>query len=341
MVGTYVAHINNMIKGVTVGFTYHLKIVFSHFPMKVTVKGDRVEINNYMGGHAPRYANIMKGCTVKVNGQDVTVEGNDIEACGQTAANLERATSRLGFDKRTFQDGGRNLHRPEIAQGERMTVKALTDLQGLKDKNVEELKAIGINNVAELAEAINDDEKVKEVIKSLSGVGPKTVNGWKAALADADVEEAPAEEAASEVVEAAAGQYVVKAKPELDEATTDALAKRAMISGRRPAFKRQEWFRYSKLGEKWRKPKGIHSKMKRQLKRRPPMVDIGFRGPVAARDLHPSGFEEVLVYNVDGLEGIDPKKQAVRIGGTVGTKKRIAIEDRADELGIRVLNRMV
>ena len=221
-----------------------------------------------------------------------------------------------------------------------MTVKALTDLQGLKDNNVKELKAIGINNVAELAEAINDDEKVKEVIKTLSGVGPKTVNSWKAELAEADVaaEDAPATEI---VAEAEAGEYVVKAKPELDDETVDALAKRAMISGRRPAFKRQEWFRYSKLGEKWRKPKGIHSKMKRQLKRRPPMVDIGFRGPVGARNLHPSGFEEVLVYNVDGLEAIDPKKQAVRIGGTVGTKKRIAIEDRADELGIRVLNRMV
>lgn len=221
-----------------------------------------------------------------------------------------------------------------------MTVKALTDLQGLKDKNVEELKTIGINNVAELAEAINDDAKVKDIIKTLSGVGPKTVAGWKVALEGADV---PAEDApAAEVVEeAVAGEYVVKAKPELDDETVDALAKRAMISGRRPAFKRQEWFRYSKLGEKWRKPKGIHSKMKRQLKRRPPMVDIGFRGPVAARDLHPSGFEEVLVYNVDGLESIDPKKQAVRIGGTVGTKKRIAIEDRAAELGIRVLNRMV
>jgi len=105
MVGTYVAHIKNMVHGVTLGYTYHLKIVFSHFPMKVTVKGDRVEINNYMGGHAPRFANILKGCTVKVNGQDVTVEGIDIEACGQTAANLEKATSRLGFDKRTFQDG--------------------------------------------------------------------------------------------------------------------------------------------------------------------------------------------------------------------------------------------
>ena len=221
-----------------------------------------------------------------------------------------------------------------------MTVKALTDLQGLKDKNVEELAGIGITSVAELAEAINDDDKVKEVIKALSGVGPKTVGAWKAALAEGDVAEAaPAEKA--EVVEASEQQYVVKAKPELDDETADALAKRAMISGRRPAFKRQEWFRYSKLGEKWRKPKGIHSKMKRQLKRRPPMVDVGFRGPVAARDLHPSGFEEVLVYNVDGLEGIDPKKQAVRIGGTVGTKKRMAIEDRADELGIRVLNRMV
>lgn len=111
MVGTYVAHIRNMIHGVTEGYTYQLKIVFSHFPMKVAVKGDRVEINNYMGGHAPRFANIVRGCTVKVNGQDVTVEGIDIEACGQTAANLERATSRLGFDKRTFQDGIYIVHK--------------------------------------------------------------------------------------------------------------------------------------------------------------------------------------------------------------------------------------
>ena len=70
-------------------------------------------------------------------------------------------------------------------------------------------------------------------------------------------------------------------------------------------------------------------------------MDIGFRGPASVRNLHPSGFEEVLIHNVDGLEGIDPKKQAVRIGGTVGTKKRMAIENRAAELGISVLNRMV
>jgi large subunit ribosomal protein L32e len=144
-----------------------------------------------------------------------------------------------------------------------------------------------------------------------------------------------------EIVDDGEEIYQVKLKPELDDEMKDALAKRALISGHRPAFKRQEWFRYAKLGEKWRRPKGIHSKMKRKLARRPPVVLIGYRGPALARDLHPSGFEEVLIANVNDLEGIDPKKQAVRIGGTVGTKKRIMIEDRAEELGIRVLNRMV
>ncbi|MDR1690496.1 MAG: 50S ribosomal protein L32e [Candidatus Methanoplasma sp.] len=227
-----------------------------------------------------------------------------------------------------------------------MSIKTLTDLPGLKEDNISELEQIGISSVSELKDAIFDEVRVKEVIKNLSGVGPKTVDSWKAALKG----ETPEPKAAVEIVEdedgpeaeiVESGGYVVKAKPELSDETAEALAKRAIISGRRPAFKRQEWFRYSKLGEKWRKPKGIHSKMKRQLKRRPPMVDIGFRGPITARGLHPSGFEEVLIYNVEGLENIDPKVQAVRIGGTVGTKKRIAIEDRASELGIRVLNRMV
>ena len=105
MVGTFTAHLRNMVRGVTTGYTYNMKIVFSHFPMKVAVKGQQVQVDNYMGGRAPRFANILSGCTVKVNGADVTVEGIDIEACGQTAANIEKATSRRGFDKRTFQDG--------------------------------------------------------------------------------------------------------------------------------------------------------------------------------------------------------------------------------------------
>ena len=225
-----------------------------------------------------------------------------------------------------------------------MTVNDFKDLQGLKDNNIEELNSIGITTVDELKAAINDDEQIKTVIKTLSGVGPKTVAAWKDQLnGEAPAKkDAPKKEADEAVVVEAEAEYVVKKKAEIDPETADALAKRAIISGRRPAFKRQEWFRYAKFKDStWRKPKGIHSKMKRRLKRRGPIVDIGFRGPASVRGLHPTGFEEVLVYNVEGLENIDPKKQAVRIGGTVGTKKRMAIEDRADELGIRVLNRMV
>jgi len=229
-----------------------------------------------------------------------------------------------------------------------MSIKTLTDLPGLKEGNIPELEQIGITSVSELRDAIFDDARVKEVIKNLSGVGPKTVDSWKAALKDEAQEHKASEPKKTEIVEEAeeaeiveSGEYTVKIKPELSGETAEELAKRAMISGRRPAFKRQEWFRYARLGEKWRKPKGIHSKMKRRLKRRQPIVDIGFRGPASVRGLHPSGFEEVLVYNVGGLEDIDPKVQAVRIGATVGTKKRVAIEDRASELGIRVLNRMV
>lgn len=225
-----------------------------------------------------------------------------------------------------------------------MTINKFSELPRFKEENTAELKAMGISTVADLAEALNDEGKFKEIIKNVSGVGPKTAEEWKEIIG---VSEEIEETEVTDVVEPVIVEpgtdtgYRVNAKPELDAETVDALANRAIINGRRPAFKRQEWFRYAKLGDSWRKPKGRHSKMREGFKRRPPLADPGYRGPVAVRGFHPSGFEEVLVHNIDGLEGIDPKVQAVRIGGTVGTKKRIAIEDRAEELGIRVLNRMV
>ena len=79
--------------------------------------------------------------------------------------------------------------------------------------------------------------------------------------------------------------------------------------------------------------------MRKGLKYRPPRVKVGYRGPKLARNLHPSGFEEVMVYRVEDLNRIDPERQAARIGGTVGVRKRIEIIKKADELGIKVLNR--
>ena len=129
-----------------------------------------------------------------------------------------------------------------------------------------------------------------------------------------------------------------KAKPKLDEEERKALAKRNAASRKRPAFKRQNWFRYKRLGTAWRKPRGMHSKMRTYRKYRPPMASAGYRGPAAARGLHPSGFVEVLVHRPEELEALDGKLEAARVAATVGDRKREAIEARAEELEIRILN---
>lgn len=134
--------------------------------------------------------------------------------------------------------------------------------------------------------------------------------------------------------------HTARQKPELDDATKAALAARAAQKKAQPAFRRQEWFRYKRLAKTgWRKPKGLQSSQRLNRKYRSPMARVGYGKIAAARDLHPSGFREVLVHRAEDLEGMDPKVEAARIAKTVGNRKRVNIHDKADELGIRVLNR--
>ena len=105
-VGTVAAHIRNMIKGVSEGFIYKMKMVYSHFPFTVKVDGKQVIIENFLGERAPRTAKIVGNDTkVKVKGDDVIIEGIDIEAVGQTAANIQLATKIKDKDPRVFMDG--------------------------------------------------------------------------------------------------------------------------------------------------------------------------------------------------------------------------------------------
>ena len=120
-------------------------------------------------------------------------------------------------------------------------------------------------------------------------------------------------------------EYKPRQKPVLTKEQKTDLSKRNRMSHKRPNFRRQNWFRYKRLGQKWRRPRGIHSKMRRHFKYRIPVVQAGFRGPASVRGLHPSGFEEVLVYNPKNLENVDPKAQAIRISSKVGDKKRETI----------------
>ena len=104
-VGTIAAHIKNMLKGVTDGYTYKLKIIYMHFPITVKVSSKDILISNFLGEKQPRRADIVDGCKVELAGDEIIVTGSSKESVGQTAGNIERATWIKNRDRRVFSDG--------------------------------------------------------------------------------------------------------------------------------------------------------------------------------------------------------------------------------------------
>lgn len=106
VVGSIIAHVRNMIHGVTKGYTAKLRIVYSHFPFTIKVEGGNIMIQNFIGEKTNRVAKIIGDDTkIEVKGADITVTGTDIEAVGQTSANMELATKIKEHDQKVFQDG--------------------------------------------------------------------------------------------------------------------------------------------------------------------------------------------------------------------------------------------
>ena len=134
--------------------------------------------------------------------------------------------------------------------------------------------------------------------------------------------------------------HVARQKPVISDELKAALALRAAQKKATPSFRRTEWFRYKRLSRSgWRKPHGMDNKQRRNYKYRGSLVRVGHGKVSAASGLHPSGFEEVMIHNAAELDQMDAETQAARVGATVGGRKRENIHSRADELGIRVLNR--
>ena len=121
------------------------------------------------------------------------------------------------------------------------------------------------------------------------------------------------------------------------------LLARRELDKRRPLFGRQARYRYYRIGRdmSWRAPRGLQSKQRRHYGYRPRIVRIGYRSPARVRGLVPSGFRPILVRTDRDLEAIDAKLEAAVIARTIGTRRRLVLEETARKLGIRVLNPIV
>ena len=115
-------------------------------------------------------------------------------------------------------------------------------------------------------------------------------------------------------------------------------SKNAYVKHKKPKFRRQESWRYKRVPDKWRRPHGVDSKMRKKVKGWPASPTTGYRSPKKTRGMHPSGYMEARVHAIEDLGGIDPELQAIRIAHTVGARKRLEIIALAEERGIHILN---
>ena len=215
----------------------------------------------------------------------------------------------------------------------------LTDISGVGESKADALADAGYETVDDVRVASQDD------LAEVDGVGMALAARIKADVGDlevseeveAEVEEEETPEEPSEDVETELQpRGLVEKTPDLDDEAERLLTQRKREG--KPQFNRQDHHKKKRVGTSWRRPRGQLSKQRRGHKGKGDTVEAGFRTPKAVRGLHPSGFEEIRVHNVDDLEGVDGDTEAVRIASKVGGRKRERIEEEAEDREIRVLN---
>ena len=105
---TTCSHIANMITGVTCGFLYKMRFVYSHFPINVSISGETVEIRNFLGERRVRKVKLLPGVKYLRSADvkdEIQLSGTDICNVSLTAAQIQQATSVRHKDLRKFLDG--------------------------------------------------------------------------------------------------------------------------------------------------------------------------------------------------------------------------------------------
>ncbi|ELZ93985.1 50S ribosomal protein L32e [Haloferax mucosum ATCC BAA-1512] len=220
-------------------------------------------------------------------------------------------------------------------------ISELEDISGVGPSKADALRDAGFESVDDVQAASQSElAEVDGIGNALAARIKADVGGLEVSEeAEAEVEdesEAPEEEPEEDVETELRPRGHADKKPQLDDETAEALAQKRREG--KPQFNRQDYHKKKRTPTSWRRPRGGLSKQRRGIKGKGPKVEAGYRTPKAARDLHPSGFEEIRVFNTDDLEGIDGDTQAVRIGSSVGARKRERIEEVCEDREIRVLN---
>ncbi|WP_159899700.1 50S ribosomal protein L32e [Salinirussus salinus] len=264
-----------------------------------------------------------------VEAEEVEDEAEEAETEATAEDEADDESDAAGEDDEEEPDGAEDDEGPEVED--------LTDISGVGDAKAETLREAGYGTVEDVRAASQDD------LADVDGVGMALAARIKADVGDLEVSEEVEAEVEDETEPEEEGvetelrpRGLVDKTPDLDENAERLLAQRRRVS--KPKFNRQDHHKKKRVSTSWRRPRGQLSKQRRGIKGKGDTVQAGFRSPEAVRGLHPSGFEEVRVHNVDDLEGLDGDREAVRIASKVGGRKRERIEDEAEERGIRVLN---
>jgi len=214
----------------------------------------------------------------------------------------------------------------------------LTDISGVGPARAEDLQEAGLETVDDVRGA--SQEQLADVVGNALAARIKAdVGGLEVSEeteAEVEVDEEADVETDEDVETERRPRIDVDIEPDLDEETERLLGERERVG--KPQFNRQDYHKKKRVPTSWRKPRGGLSKQRVGIKGKGDTVQAGFRSPEAVRGLHPSGFEEVRVHNLDDLEDVDGDTQAVRIASKVGGRKRERIEDEAEDRQIRVLN---
>lgn len=213
------------------------------------------------------------------------------------------------------------------------TIKEFTNIKGLGEAKAKALVDAGFDSVDKLANASIED------LTDVDGIGEALATKIKAGVLELSSETVKvSEESTEEPTAPKATKAVEVSELVMDDESRRLFNVRKVLKGKKPDFKRTDSHKLKRLDSNWRRPRGLQGKQRKHIKAKGALAQVGYGSPVAVKGLHPSGYADILVRNISDIDAIDATIEAIRIARTIGAKKKAVIEEKAAELGIKVLN---